>query len=117
MRSEKHSIFIPTETLVHFKNYVKNNNLVLQNADKYAGISVLFESDYKSEILKHLDEETIYEPSTRTHYEQSISEFEDKIKCLKIKFDNETELHQLTILNSKPCKFYILIKWFGRLLK
>lgn len=111
-RKYKKENFIPPEVLVRFQDFFIQNNLIVKNADKNAGICIMHKTDYDNEILRQLHDENIYQPSTKSHFHQHMEEFTDRLKCMKIQFSdkNSTKLTNLINFNYRPANFYILPK-------
>lgn len=104
--------FIPPETLLQFRCFLCDNNLVVKNADKNAGICVMNKVDYEREILRQLEDDFVYIPSTETEYNLKMEDFIDKVKSMKIQFNDnkKTKLIDLINYNYQPANFYILPK-------
>lgn len=104
--------FMPDEIMNNFTDFVKKNNLIIKNADKNAGICVMEKTDYNNEVLRQLEDETIYVPTTSSHFNLRMSQFIDRVKSMKIEFNDDkcTKLNSLINYNYKPANFYILPK-------
>lgn len=104
--------FIPPEILSRFHDFFMSNNLIVKNADKYAGICIMDKNDYDNEILRQLNDENIYHPSIKSQFSIHIEEFFDKTKSMKIQFNDKyaTKLSYLINQQYQPANFYILPK-------
>lgn len=106
-RSEE---FPPKQLLTSCSNFLKNNNLLVKNADKNAGICIISKDLYNDEVYRQLSDLTTYRPSCRTEYELAMCEIIDKCKYMKLDLGNGIKMHNLLIQYPKPASFYLLPK-------
>jgi hypothetical protein len=105
------SYSIYTKLLIKYQNFIECNKLVVQQADKNAGICIMSKKDYDSEILRQLNDESIYRPSTKVEFLFKADEFFDKVKYYNSIIFRDCNLKSFIYENDfSPCKFYILPK-------
>src|SRR5271154_1100608 len=92
------------------KTYCTQNDLVIMNADKNAGICIMNKIDYDNEIISQLSDTSTYYPSTLSHFYRSIDDFTDKLKHFEKSLLIECKLSSLIPERPRPAKFYILPK-------
>jgi hypothetical protein len=92
------------------KKFLTDNNIMITEADKNAGLCIVYKEEYKNEILRQLGNLSVYNPTTYTHFERSMADFHDKLKCFQKKANIPFPLHSLTPKIDKPASFYILPK-------
>jgi len=96
--------------LSDLKEYCIENNLIVQNADKNAGICIMDKNSYDREVINMLSDTQTYFPSTKTHYVRSIDDFTDRVKCFENFLAFDFKLSNLIPDNPEPSNFYILPK-------
>ena len=109
-RNSTRTEFLLAEVLYNFQYFIKSNNLIIKNADKNAGICIMYKIDYDEEIFRQLSNADVYCPSTKSHFEFKVEEFIDKVKCMHVKLSDKYKLEDLIIREFKPANFYILPK-------
>lgn len=92
-----------------YSEFVNNNDLIIKQADKNAGICIMRRIDYNEEVLKQLNNENIYRPSTVIEYDLSTCNYLDKVNYYD-KLYPALNLKYFCTNNFSPCKFYILPK-------
>lgn len=92
------------------KKFLYDNNIMIIESDKNAGLCVVYKVEYNNEILKQLNNLSVYFPTTNTHFERSMSEYHDKLKCFQKNANIPFPLHSLVPKTDKPATFYILPK-------
>jgi len=100
----------PESCMTNFRNFFIQNNFLVKNADKNAGICIMKKSDYNAEIFRQLNDTDTYFPTTKIHFDRSMEQFIDKTKSLHFKLTEQKSLESLIILNFKPASFYVLPK-------
>ncbi len=94
------------------ENFMENNDVVIKQSDKNAGLAVMNFNDYKAEILRQLYDLETYIPSTTAHYNMEMERFVDLANYNnKVLFKNfKLRFNLLTPKKYSPAKFYILPK-------
>lgn len=93
-----------------FKIFVIENDVIIKQADKNAGICIMRRKDYNDEVYRQLDNESIYRPTTRSDYHFKTLDFFDKVKYYDKFFPNVNLKSFVNFENFSPCNFYILPK-------
>ncbi len=93
-----------------FRIFCNDNNLLVIEADKNAGICIVNKCDYDQEVLRQLNDLNTYHPSTNTAFELGMIEFNDKANQFYKKIPENFNLKYLKFDNEQPAKFYILPK-------
>lgn len=96
--------------LNNFKFFVANNDIVIKEADKNAGICVMKSFDYRNEILRQLNDERFYLSTTFNDYTYQMSVLRDDVLANVSRFPKEMNLKQILIECDKAAKFYVLPK-------
>jgi len=102
--------FIPKQLLSELKEFKLNNQIVIKEADKNAGICFMNLQNYESEIFKQLEDCNYYYLSTEAHYNLAVMNYKDKLRILQKSTFKEYNLDSLIPNNHRPAKFYILPK-------
>lgn len=94
------------------EDFIKQNDIIIKQSDKNAGLVVMNLCDYNTEILRQLHDLETYIPSTTTHFNMEMEKFVDLAKYNnKVIFKNfKLNFKQLIPKNYSPAKFYILPK-------
>lgn len=93
-----------------FKEFCTTNNILVIEADKNAGLCIVYQSDYDTEVMRQLQDLTTYHPTTSAHFTNSMIDFHDKLKCFQKQANLPIFLSTLLPTEDKPAKFYILPK-------
>lgn len=109
-RTYKPSAELFKPTINKLKVYCEQHCLKIVEADKNAGICIVNKTDYDNEVLKQLNNLTIYHPSTHTHFEYGMIQFKDRVKLFEKVLPTELKLSRFHSTEDRPAKFYILIK-------
>jgi len=72
--------FVPNDVLQSLKLYQTDNNYIIREADKNAGICVMNWDLYDKEVFNLLEDLNAYHPSTESQYLLHTLDFEDKLK-------------------------------------
>jgi len=96
-------------TVTRFKKWCEDNQVLIVESDKNAGICIVNKLDYENEILRQLQDTSSYFPSTQTHFDNACIEFLDKQKVFQKCLPKEIKLSSLLSSNN-PANFYILPK-------
>jgi hypothetical protein len=102
--------FPPTELLEFASNFIKNNGLIIKNADKNAGICVMYKDMYETEIFRQLNLSDTYRPSCKVEYERAMENFVDKAKTMKLQLNSDISLPTIIPFKHNASSFYILPK-------
>lgn len=102
--------FPPIELINVAKDFIKNNNLVVKNADKNAGICVMHMNMYEDEIFRQLNCCETYRPSCKPEYERSMDNFTDSARAMKLVLNKDIRLFNIIPTKHSPSSFYILPK-------
>ncbi len=98
-------------TLTNFITFCKNNNVMVMDSDKNAGICIVDKNEYDTEVFRQLRDCNTYYPTTFAHFTSSMNELKDKINCFqKNIFPQKIKISSLFMNEDKPAKFYILPK-------
>jgi len=79
-------------------------------ADKNAGICIVDCDDYDKEVLRQLDDQNVYHPSTHVHFDLAMMEFKDRVKVFEKGLYDDLCLSRFNFEVDKPAKFYIMPK-------
>jgi len=115
-KSLKRQLTVKTHSLslqkliTELQSFCSDNNIMIIEADKNAGICIVRKIDYENEILRQLNDLNTYYPSTQTQFELAMIEFTDKVRCFDKSINATQKLSSLLPLNNYPAKFYILPK-------
>lgn len=93
-------------------DFLQNNNVIVRQSDKNAGVVVMNTNDYENEVKRQLHDLNTYTPSTQTHYDYAMQKFTDEVKYFnKIQFSS-LKLNLKSIIPKKyqPANFYVLPK-------
>lgn len=93
-------------------DFLNKNTIVIRPSDKNAGLVLMLENEYKSEIYRQLNDHNTYTPSTKAHFDYAIEKFNDEVRYFsKIHFSTfKVHLKSIVPINSRPAKFYVLPK-------
>jgi len=109
-RNTRSETFPPSQLLNSCLKFLKDNNLIVKNADKNAGICIISKQWYDAEIYRQLLDESIYRPSCELEYTRAMDELADQCKHLKLDLGSKIKIHNILIQNPKPASFYLLPK-------
>ncbi len=92
--------------------FLNNNDIVIRQSDKNAGLVLMKKNEYEAEIKRQLQDQNTYIPSTQIHFDIAVNKFNDDIKYFsKLQFSNfSINLKSVIPAKSQPAKFYILPK-------
>jgi hypothetical protein len=90
--------------------FLQNNDIIIKQSDKNAGICIMNTHDYKTEILRQLNDENTYRPSTFSEFDMAVDTFKDKANFICKNILKEKKLNRIFPDTSKPAKFYVLPK-------
>lgn len=98
--------------LGELSTFVQANNITIVESDKNAGLVIMNTGDYKSEIVRQLDDLNTYTPSTLVHYGREMQVFQDKARNISnLMFGSfKFKINQLVPKTFTPAKFYLLPK-------
>lgn len=101
-----------TPTINNFCNFCANNNLKVIESDKNAGVCIVNDQDYDTEVFRQLNDISTYHPTTNAHFSASMIELKDRIKCFEKKTlpTSSNKISSLVMNEDKPAMFYILPK-------
>jgi len=97
-------------TIIKFKSFCETNFVKVIEADKNAGICIVNKVDYHNEVLRQLDDLSIFHPSTYSQFELSMIEFKDRVKIFEKGLPDSLKLSRFNLTTDKPASFYILPK-------
>lgn len=98
------------ELIADFQFFCSQNNIMIIEADKNAGICIVNKTDYDNEVLRQLSDISTYYPSTSTAFKLAMLEFNDKANIFYKKLPESYNLKPLKFTVEEPAKFYILPK-------
>ncbi|MES2287676.1 MAG: hypothetical protein V4547_18415 [Bacteroidota bacterium] len=90
--------------------FLRNNDVIIKQSDKNAGICIMNTSDYKTEILRQLGDENTYRPSTLSEFNMAVDTFKDKTNFICKNILKDKKLNRIFPDTCKPAKFYVLPK-------
>jgi len=93
-----------------FRSFCNENNLMIIEADKNAGICIVNVKDYDQEVLSQLNNLNTYQPSTWTHFSLSMIEFKDRWRRFNKNMPLDCRFNHIPKEIEQPAKFYILPK-------
>ena len=96
--------------LEKFKTFVSNNDFVIKEADKNSGICVMRRTDYNNEILRQLDDESVYLPASWHEYVYRMNYLWQEVLANISRFPKDCNLKSMLNENHNAAKFYILPK-------
>ncbi len=94
----------------NFQEYQSHNNLIIIPADKNAGICILNQRDYNSEVLRQLEDLSSYHPTTKGFFNIRMDYLNDEIRMFSSRFPEQLKLKSLLPREYKAANFYILPK-------
>lgn len=94
----------------NFQLFLHTHELKVIESDKNAGLCIVNVSDYDEEVLRQLNDCSIYHPSTYSQFQLAMIELKDRIKRFDRSLPEKVKLSKLDFQINKPAKFYILPK-------
>jgi len=99
-----------SNTISSFQRFLLDHNLKVIESDKNAGICIVNNENYDEEVFRQLNDTSIYQPSTRSHFELAMIEYKDRLKLFDKTMPEKVKLSHLEFSDDKPARFYILPK-------
>jgi len=90
--------------------FLKCNKIMVVEADKNAGLCIVYVESYKNEVMRQLHNLSVYHPTTRSNFKIAMIELHDKLKCFQKSINISHSLYSLVPPIDKPATFYILPK-------
>lgn len=109
-QSARHSAELLLPTIIKCKQFCLENNVIIVEADKNAGICLVNKSDYYEEVFRQLNDLHSYFPTTKSHFELKMIEFRDKVNVFDKNMPEKFKLRTFLVKENKPANFYILPK-------
>lgn len=106
----RHKTDLLHPTIVKLKSFCSDNNVIIIDADKNAGICVVNKNDYDQEVMRQLNDLNIFHPSTQSHFDYSMIQFKDRVKVFEKVLPNNMKLSRFHTPIDKPAKLRILPK-------
>lgn len=101
---------VHTYLVSQLKQFTSENNLVIRPSDKNAGIVIMDSDKYNHEILRQLNDESVYIPTTRSKYSQEMYRFYDSARHISNVIFKTVKLKSIIPAEHSPAHFYILPK-------
>ncbi|CAL8119549.1 unnamed protein product [Orchesella dallaii] len=108
-QSKPHNVVFD-HMLKELKQFVTDNNIIIKPSDKNAGVCLMYKHDYDKEVMRQLQDETVYRPATHAEYDYATQDFTDKAKTLNKTLFKSLKLNSIIPTKFKPANFYILPK-------
>jgi len=97
--------------LIHeFQLYQQQNNIIIIQADKNAGVCLIRRADYQTEVMRQLEDLNTYHPSTEYMYNSKMDYLRDEIRMYSANFPTELKLKSLIPFSHRAASFYVLPK-------
>jgi len=111
LRGMSHTPDIIYQQLIkQFRVYQQQNNIVIIQADKNAGICIIARDDYKKEVMRQLEDLHTYNPTTDFYFNLKMDYLRDEIRAFSSRFPEQLRLKSLLPTTHKPASFYVLPK-------
>lgn len=94
----------------NFKQFCSDNQIMIIEADKNAGICLVNKKDYDEEVMRQLNDLNTYHPSTDSAFSLAMINYKDKVNCFSKKLPDAYNLKYLCFEQDRPANFYILPK-------
>lgn len=90
--------------------FLSTNKVIIKPSDKNAGLCIMNENDYNTEVLRQLEDQFTYNPATKAEFEMKMFDFSDKARHVSNWLFKVKKIKSIIPVTYKPAHFYILPK-------